>query len=147
VPVLFFFTGSHADYHKPTDDADKINYNGELTVIKYIYQVIERTEKQEKLAFTPTKEPQMSTARFSVTLGIMPDYTYNKGGVRVDGVSDNRPAQKAGLLAGDVIVQLGKQSITNLEAYMQALGTFKKGDSTTVTVKRGNKQQQFKIQF
>jgi len=147
VPVLFFFTGSHADYHKPTDDADKINYNGELTVIKYIYQVIERTEKQEKLAFTPTKEPQMSTARFSVTLGIMPDYTYNNGGVRVDGVSDNRPAQKAGLLAGDVIVQLGKQNITNLEAYMQALGTFKKGDTTTVVVKRGNKQQQFKIQF
>ncbi|SEK73766.1 PDZ domain-containing protein [Chitinophaga rupis] len=147
VPVLFFFTGSHADYHKPTDDADKINYNGELTVIKYIYHVIERTEKQEKLAFTPTKEPQMSTARFSVTLGIMPDYTYNKGGVRVDGVSDNRPAQKAGLLTGDVIVQLGKQNITNLEAYMQALGTFKKGDTTTVVVKRGNKQQQFKIQF
>jgi len=147
VPVLFFFTGSHADYHKPTDDADKINYNGELTVIKYIYQVIERTEKQEKLAFTPTKEPQMSTARFSVTLGIMPDYTYNKGGVRVDGVSDNRPAQKAGLLTGDVIVQLGKQNITNLEAYMQALGTFKKGDTTMVVVKRGNKQQQFKIQF
>lgn len=147
IPVLFFFTGTHADYHKPTDDADKINYTGELAVIKLIYRVIEKANAQEKLSFTPTREPQMSTARFSVTLGIMPDYTYNKGGVRVDGVTDGRPAQKAGLATGDVIVQLGKTSITNLEAYMQALSTYKKGDKTTVTVKRGTKQQTFNIQF
>ncbi len=147
VPVLFFFTGSHADYHKPTDDADKINYTGELAVVKLIYHLVEKANGQEKLAFTPTREPQTSSARFSVTLGIMPDYTYNKGGVRVDGVSDGRPAQKAGLATGDVIVQLGHQSITNLEAYMQALSTFKKGDKTTVTIKRGTKQQTFNIQF
>ncbi|HEU4554109.1 MAG TPA: M28 family peptidase, partial [Chitinophaga sp.] len=147
VPVLFFFTGSHADYHKPTDDVDKINYNGELSIVKYIYTLLEKAEKQEKLAFTPTREPQMSTARFSVTLGIMPDYTYNKGGVRVDGVSDDRPAKKAGLLPGDVIVQLGKNHVTNLDTYMQALGAFKKGDKTTVTIQRGAKQQTFNIQF
>lgn len=147
IPVLFFFTGTHADYHKPTDDADKINYEGELSVIKLIYRIIEKANAQEKLAFTPTREPQVSTARFSVTLGIMPDYTYSKGGVRVDGISDGKPAQKAGLAAGDVIVQLGKQSVTNLDAYMQALSTYKKGDKTTVTVKRGTKQQTFNIQF
>jgi S1-C subfamily serine protease len=77
----------------------------------------------------------------------MPDYTYNQGGVRVDGISDGKPAQRAGLAAGDVIVQLGKQAVTNMEAYMQALSTFKKGDKTTVTVKRGSKQQTFNIQF
>jgi len=77
----------------------------------------------------------------------MPDYTYKQGGVRVDGISDGKPAQKAGLLAGDVIVQLGKHSVTNMDGYMQALAAFKKGDKTTVTVKRGNKQQTFNIQF
>ncbi|HEY0611428.1 MAG TPA: M20/M25/M40 family metallo-hydrolase [Chitinophaga sp.] len=147
IPVLFFFTGTHGDYHKPTDDADKINYTGELSVIKLIYRIIEKANAQEKLAFTPTREPQVSSARFSVTLGIMPDYTYNQGGVRVDGISDGKPAQKAGLATGDVIVQLGKQSVTNLDGYMQALSTYKKGDKTTVTVKRGTKQQTFNIQF
>jgi len=147
IPVLFFFTGTHSDYHKPTDDADKINYTGELSVIKLIYRIIEKANVQEKLAFTPTREPQVSSARFSVTLGIMPDYTYKQEGVRVDGISDGKPAQKAGLAAGDVIVQLGKQSVTNLDGYMQALSTYKKGDKTTVTVKRGTKQQTFNIQF
>lgn len=147
IPVLFFFTGTHGDYHKPSDDADKINYEGELSVIKFIYRIIEKANAKEKLAFTPTREPQVSTARFSVTLGIMPDYTYNQGGVRVDGISDGKPAQRAGLAAGDVIVQLGKQAVTNMEGYMQALSTFKKGDKTTVTVKRGSKQQTFNIQF
>ena len=147
IPVLFFFTGTHSDYHKPTDDADKINYTGELSVIKLIYRIIEKANIQEKLAFTPTREPQVSSARFSVTLGIMPDYTYKQEGVRVDGISDGKPAQKAGLAAGDVIVQLGKQSVANLDGYMQALSTYKKGDKTTVTVKRGTKQQTFNIQF
>jgi len=147
IPVLFFFTGTHSDYHKPTDDADKINYTGELSVIKLIYRIIEKANVQEKLAFTPTREPQVSSARFSVTLGIMPDYTYKQEGVRVDGISDGKPAQKAGLAAGDVIVQLGKQSVANLDGYMQALSTYKKGDKTTVTVKRGTKQQTFNIQF
>ena len=147
IPVLFFFTGTHSDYHKPTDDADKINYTGELSVIKLIYRIIEKANVQEKLAFTPTREPQVSSARFSVTLGIMPDYTYKQEGVRVDGISDGKPAQKAGLATGDVIVQLGKQSVANLDGYMQALSTYKKGDKTTVTVKRGTKQQTFNIQF
>lgn len=147
IPVLFLFTGTHADYHKPTDDADKINYEGELAVIKLVYRLIEKANKQEKLMFMPTREPQISSTRFTVTLGIMPDYTYSKGGVRVDGISDGKPAQQAGLAAGDVIVQLGKQPVSSLETYMQALATFKKGDKTTVTVKRGTQKQTFNIQF
>jgi hypothetical protein len=147
VPVLFLFTGTHADYHKPSDDADKINYEGELSIIKLVYRIIEKANAREKLVFTATREPQMSTARFTVTLGIMPDYTYNKGGVRVDGISEGKAAQKAGLATGDVIVQLGKQQVTNLDAYMQALSAFKKGDTTTVTVKRGTQQKTFNIQF
>lgn len=148
IPVLFFFTGLHHDYHKPSDDADKINYTGELQIIKYIVALVEDVNKKGKLAFTPTREVQMgTTARFSVTLGIMPDYTFSGQGVRVDGVSDDRPAQKAGLKTGDVITKLGEYGTADLEAYMQALGKFKKGQQTQVIVKRGNEELKFDIIF
>ena len=148
MPVLFFFTGLHSDYHRPTDDADKINYTGELRIVKYIYKIIEGTNNIGKLAFTKTRETQTNTsARFSVTMGIMPDYTYNGNGVRADGVSEGRPAQKAGLKTGDVIIQLGEYPTLSLESYMQALGTFKKGDKTKVKLKRGNETMETEVQF
>jgi len=148
IPVLFFFTGLHSDYHKPTDDADKINYTGEVMVIKLIYNLLEDLNDKGKLAFTKTRETQaMGTARFSVTLGIMPDYTFSGSGVRVDGVSDGRPAQKAGLKTGDIIVKLGEYSISSLDNYMQALSKFKKGDKTTVDYKRGNESGQAQVEF
>jgi len=149
IPVLFFFTGLHRDYHKPTDDFDTINYTGELAIVNYIYSLIEKENKQnQKLAFTKTRETQTSsTARFSVTMGIMPDYTFSGMGVRVDGVSDGRPAQKAGIQTGDVILQLGDYNVTSLENYMQALGKFKKGDAAVVKFKRGNDTLEKQVQF
>jgi Peptidase family M28/PDZ domain len=148
IPVLFYFTGLHSDYHKPTDDADKINYNGEVVIIQQIYNVIESLNNKGRLVFTKTRETQTSTsARFGVTMGIMPDYTYAGTGVRADGVSDGRPAQKAGLKAGDVIIQLGENNITSLENYMQALGKFKKGDRTKVKFKRGNETLEATVEF
>ncbi len=147
IPVLFFFTGLNADYHKPTDDPDKINYIGELQVVKYVYQIVEDLNKKGKLAFTKTKEMQMGGPRFTVTLGIMPDYTFSGNGVRADGVSDGRPAQRAGLKAGDVIVQLGDYPVSSLEKYMDALSRFQKGDTTIVRYKRGNDTLQSPVQF
>jgi aminopeptidase YwaD len=148
IPVLFFFTGLHSDYHRPTDDADKINYTGEYRVIKYIYKIIEETNNKGKLAFTKTRETQSTTsARFSVTLGIMPDYAFSGNGVRADGISEGRPAQKAGLKAGDVIIQLGEYPVLSVENYMQVLGKFKKGDKTKVKVKRGNETIETEVQF
>jgi C-terminal processing protease CtpA/Prc len=146
---LFFFTGLHKDYHKPTDDADKINYEGELSIVRYIYNIIEKeNSKNQKLVFTKTRETQTTTsARFSVSMGIMPDYTYAGTGVRADGVSDGKPAQKAGLQAGDIIVQLGDFPTPSLESYMQALGKFKKGDATKVKYKRGNNTAETTVQF
>ena len=90
------------------------------------------------MLFTKTKEQQTGTsARFSVSMGIMPDYSFSGSGVRVDGVSDNRPAKKAGILAGDIITQLGEHKTTSVEAYMQALSKFKKGDQAKVSISRG----------
>ena len=148
IPVLFFFTGLHSDYHKPSDDADKINYIGMLKIIRFIQQMIEADKQDQKLVFTKTREQQTSTsARFSVSMGIMPDYSYTGSGVRVDGVSDNRPAKKAGIITGDIVKQLGEHKTSSVESYMQALSKFKKGDKTTTLVIRGDKELSFEIIF
>jgi hypothetical protein len=148
LPVLFFFTGSHSDYHKPGDDADKVNYTGEWLILKYIYGVIEKTNKKGKLAFTKTREAQAQGRRsFSVSLGIMPDYTFSGMGVRADGISEGKVAEKAGMKTGDVIVQIGDFKVPDVQGYMQALGKFKKGDATKVTVKRGGEEIVFDIVF
>ncbi|MBD0333782.1 MAG: PDZ domain-containing protein, partial [Chitinophagaceae bacterium] len=149
IPVLFYFTGLHSDYHKPTDDFDKINYVGEMQVIKHILSLIDiQHAVANKLAFTPTKENQSFTStRFSVTLGIMPDYTFSGTGVRIDGISEGRPAQKAGLKTGDVITKLGDYPVSSVENYMQALSRFKKGDKTTVYFNRGNEKLSTAVEF
>lgn len=148
IPVLFFFTGLHTDYHKPSDDAEKINYLGMAQIVRFIQEMIENDRTPNKLAFTKTREQQTSTStRFSVSMGIMPDYSYGGSGVRVDGVTDNRPAKKAGILGGDVVKQLGDFKTSSVEAYMQALSKFKKGDKTTAVVSRGDKELTFEIQF
>lgn len=148
IPVLFFFTGLHKDYHKPSDDADKINIKGQTEVVKLIYKVISRAEQSEKLAFTRTREAVMSTkTSFRVSLGIMPDYTFSGPGVRADGISDNKPAQKAGMKAGDIILRVGDFRCNDIQAYMEALSKFKKGDQTTVEVLRGSETLFFDIAF
>ena len=148
IPVLFYFTGLHTDYHKPTDDFEKINYKGALQIVRQINEMIEKLGNRGKLAFTKTRETQTTTsARFSVSLGIMPDYTYSGNGVRTDGVTEGRPAQKAGIRAGDVVIQIGEHQINSMENYMQALGKFKKGDKTTVKYKRGNEILETEVQF
>ena len=117
-------------------------------MVKYIESLVDVTNNQGKLAFQKTRDTQMgTTARFNVTLGIMPDYTFSGNGVRVDGVSDGRPAQKAGIQTGDIIVQLGTYDTTSLENYMQALSKFNKGDKTTVKYKRGEETKQSDVQF
>lgn len=148
IPVLFYFTGLHSDYHKPTDDADKINYGGEEVVVHHVYTVIQGLNSTPKLSFTPTRETQTTTsARFSVSMGIMPDYTFSGTGVKADGVSEGKPAQKAGLQAGDIIIQLGDKNISTLENYMQALGQFKKGEKAKVKFKRGTEILEVTVEF
>ncbi len=148
IPVLFFFTGVHSDYHKPTDDADKINYNGELRVIRYIYSVINAADKKGKLAFSKTRETQSSgRSSFKVTLGIMPDYTYSGGGVRVDGVSEGKLAQRVGIKPGDIILQLGDHKFSDMQTYMETLGKFNKGDATKVKLRRGTEELVIDIVF
>ena len=147
IPVLFFFTGATPDYHKPTDDVDKINFVGEYRIMQYIENILEKTDDNEKIVFSKTREPEMGSAHFTVSLGFMPDYTFSGIGVKVDAIVDGKIAQKIGMKQGDVITELGDYKVTGINNYMTALSKFKKGDATKVTVKRGNDELNFDVEF
>ena len=147
IPALHFFTGSHSDYHKPSDDFEKINYSGEVEVLNLIVKVIEGLEAEPKLAFLTTKNKSMTPRSFKVTLGIMPSYTSDAEGLKVDGVSDGKPAQLAGILGGDVIITMGDYDIKGMQEYMDALTKFEKGQQTVVKVKRNGEMLSFTVTF
>ena len=148
IPVLFFFTGIHSDYHKPTDEAEKINYPGEVQVIKLIYNIAEKMDGMNKPAFAKTRDTQYGEApAFNVTLGILPDYSFSGNGVRIDAISEGRPAERAGLQTGDVIIRLGQYPVNSLQTYMEALSKFNREDKTKVVVNRGTEVKTVDIQF
>ncbi|MEO0311494.1 MAG: hypothetical protein RIQ89_1151 [Bacteroidota bacterium] len=148
IPALHFFSGTHSDYHKPSDDENLINYDGTLRVFKTITQIIIGLNNKGKAPYVKTKDENMSEKMsFKVTLGVVPDYSFTGEGMRIDGVSEGKPAAKAGLLKGDVVIQLGSQLITDMQTYMKALGKFSKGETTTVKVKRGTDTVEKAITF
>jgi len=148
LPVLHFFTGSHSDYHKPSDDWQKINYAGEAEVLKLIAKIIESNQTQSKLAFLKTKSKQQAgRSAFKVTMGVMPSYSSTAVGLQVDGVTEGKPAQKAGIKTGDIIVQLGDYEIKDVYSYMDALGKFEKGQTVQAKVKRGEEIMTLPITF
>jgi len=146
LPVLHFFTGQHEDYHKPSDDSDRINYEGMVKVVRYIERLIDQLDLEEKLAFTKTKDSSDSP-RFTVSMGVVPDYMFDGKGMRVDGVSEGKPAQAAGLQKGDVVVQLGDSTIVDMMSYMRALSAFQKGDSTKVVLERSGQKIETQVKF
>jgi hypothetical protein len=148
LPVLHFFTGSHSDYHKPSDDSEKINADGEKEVLKLIVKIIESTDGESKLAFLKTKSKmQAGRSSFKVTMGIMPSYSSDVEGLKVDGVSDGKPAQKAGMQTGDIIVKMGDHEIKDIQNYMDALGKFEKGQTIPVKVKRNKDVLDLNVTF
>jgi hypothetical protein len=147
IPVLHFFTGQHSDYHKPSDDVDKINFTGEQKVLEYIITLIEATNDLPKLVFTKTASSVSSKTNFKVTMGVMPDYAFEGQGLRIDGVTDGKPASKAGMQKGDIVIQLGSQDIGNMQDYMKALSRFKKGDTAPVKIKRGDVIMSLEVTF
>lgn len=147
IPVLAFFTGQHEDYHRPSDDAEKLNYFGMERISEFIFDVITDLDDNGKLAFRKTKNESSSTPRFRVGLGVVPDYLFDGKGMRIDGVSEDKPAQKAGLQKGDIVIQLGDSTVVDMMSYMRALSAFKKGDQTKAVIQRNGKQVIKKIQF
>ena len=147
IPALHFFTGTHSDYHKPSDDWDKINYEGTALVTTYIFKLLQHLDRQEELTFQKTKGNTRNTPRFKVTLGIMPDYFGDAEGLRVQGVSENEPADKAGMRKGDVIVKMGEYEVKDIMSYMEALGRFEPGEKAEVEVLRDKERKKLHVQF
>ncbi|ULC59678.1 M28 family peptidase [Flaviramulus sp. BrNp1-15] len=147
IPVMHFFTGQHEDYHKPSDDFDKLNYEGMQTISNYIFEVITDLDDNGKLPFRKTKNESEETPRFKVGLGVIPDYLFDGKGMRIDGISEDKPAQKAGLEKGDIVVKLGDSTVTDMMSYMRALSTFNAGDKTKVVVDRSGEKLELPVQF
>jgi len=147
IPVLHFFTGQHSDYHKPSDDSNLINYFGMELISNYIYSIISDLDDNGKLSFKKTKNESQDVPRFKVTLGVIPDYLFQGKGMRIDGVSSGKPAEKAGFEKGDIVIKLGNTDINDMMSYMKGLSKIKKGDKVIVKVKRNNKIFSKKITF
>lgn len=147
-PVLHFFTGTHPDYHKPTDDPEGIMIQGMVDQKEFTHRILDETAKYPKLSFKRTKSAEQKEApRFSVTLGVIPDYLFSGPGLRIDGTTEGKPAAAAGMQAGDIILEIGEFKIEDIYAYMRALGGFKKGDTTQLKVKRGEEIIEMELTF
>lgn len=147
IPVLHFFTGQHEDYHKPSDDTEKVNFAGMEIVSNYIFSIIKDLDSQKKLPFKKTKNESEVVPDFKVTLGVVPDYLFSGKGMRIDGISEDRPAQKAGLQKGDIVVKMGDYEVTDMMSYMKSLSKFEKGQTAKVTIDRGGELKEVEVTF
>lgn len=152
LPVYFFFTGTHPDYHRPGDKVDKINFAGMRKISDFAQELIDvLLTMPEKPHFTrPERSPQR-TMTFSrgqgAALGIMPDYRDDIKGVMVSDVTEGGAAQRAGIKSGDIVTAIAGQSIENIQVYMSIIAKFKPGDKTEVTIKRGKESKNLPIVF
>jgi aminopeptidase YwaD len=139
IPVLFFWTGTHEDYHKPSDTADKINYNDQSRIVAVVAKIVREVDSADKRPrYAVTKSPTVGRSTgFRVYLGTIPNYSDSNDGLMLDGVRDDSPAAKAGLQAGDRIVRLAGRDIRNVYDYTYALGEMKAGEGYEVEVMRG----------
>ncbi|MFI5211892.1 MAG: M20/M25/M40 family metallo-hydrolase, partial [Ignavibacteria bacterium] len=150
IPVLFFFTGLHKDYHRPSDDWDLINSEGEVKVLDMTANVIDYLNSlSEKPGFVKVQvEKKEETNRgFRVTLGVIPDYSSSKEGLEITGVKAGGVAEKAGLQGGDIITKLGQYEIKNIYDYTDALSKFKPGEETEVVYLRGTEEKKITVTF
>jgi len=152
IPVLFFFTGIHPDYHTATDDEDKINYDGMMEISKVVEPIIaEFANVEERLVFETMEEEEQekmqSPSKMKVTLGIMPDYAFDDKGVKADSVIDNRPGQKAGMIDGDIVIKIKDFDIVDMYKYMEALSKIESGAKTQITVLRDKEEIVLDVQF
>ena len=140
VPVLFFFTGSHADYHTPTDTSDKIDAIGEARVVQLVAMCAEKIANSPvKPTFQQIKVPSPGgNPGFRVYFGTIPDYAAQVEGVQLNGVREGSPADKGGLKAGDIIVKFGDKTVKSVYDYTYALQDYKPGDVVKVVVRRGS---------
>lgn len=142
IPVMFFHTGLHSDYHRPSDDADKINYPGTKKVLDYASEIVGTVINQQvKPDFIKVKSQSAGRSMaFNVYIGTIPDYAYNGKGLKITGVNPGSPADKAGLKGGDIITQIGSSKIDNIYDYTDALSSLKAGKEEILVYQREGKE-------
>ncbi|MDX1962727.1 MAG: M28 family peptidase [Pirellulales bacterium] len=156
IPVLHFFTGLHADYHRPGDDVEKINFPGMRRVLQFLGDTaVGIVDAKERPFFTlatkesfhghgdPNAAPAPKGAR--PYFGSIPDLSYNGEGYALQGVAEQGPAAKGGIMGGDVIIAVGENKIGNLADFDSALRKYKSGESVEITVKRGEEEKKFQV--
>ena len=152
MPVLYFSTGAHTDYHTPQDDADRLDYEKEKEIGDFAYNIILDVNKMAvPLAFKESGSKESAGRggrRLKVTLGIMPDFAGSeKQGLRVDGVTKGGPADKGGLLKGDIIISINGMKVRDIYEYMSRLGKLKHGQTISVEVIREEKNEVLLVQL
>ena len=146
IPVLFFFTGVHEDYHRPTDDAELINSTGEEKILNYVFDVANTLADQpEKPDYINVPRKEQSSGGWKVYVGTIPDYSSNSEGFKLSGVSPGSPAEKAGMKANDIMLQFGDKKIENIYDYVYALQEHVPGDVVEVRVKRNSEILTFTV--
>jgi hypothetical protein len=147
VPVLFFFTGSHEDYHKPSDTADRVNYEGEARVVQFVRDIVYRLQSSDKRPTYAVARSEANTRStgFKVSLGTVPSYADSSDGLKLDAVREGSPAAAAGLRGGDKIVKLAGRDVSNLHDYTQALTEMKAGQEYDIEVLRDGQRLSLKI--
>jgi hypothetical protein len=139
LPVLFFFTDLHADYHRPSDTWDKINAPGVETVAEFAADLARRlAARPGPLTFVDAPVPQMASGTRAY-LGTIPDMTGEPGGVRLSGVSAGSPADAAGLKAGDILIGIDADTVANLNDFQNALVKHHPGETVILRVRRGDR--------
>ncbi|MDA1259323.1 MAG: M28 family peptidase [Planctomycetota bacterium] len=154
IPALFFFSGLHGDYHKPSDDADKLDYEGMLAVAWAVSDLLVQLQLAERASFAYLKPAapeggEREVRRAAVWFGSIPDYAASPegGGMQIAGTSPGSPAEKAGLQPGDVILRVGETAVGDIYDFMDALAGFGNGQTIQVTVKRGEKRLELPLTF
>jgi hypothetical protein len=150
IPVLHYFTDTHADYHRPSDDAEWINAEGQARLLQHVARVIQRLDELDKedLPFVEAPgEQRQSMTMSGPTLGVLPDYGFNGTGFRITGVSNGGPAERGGLEGGDIIIKIGEMEIEDIYSYMGVLNKLEKGTTVPVTVIRDGEELVFEVEL
>ena len=146
VPVLFFWTGTHIDYHKPSDTFDKINYEDEARILNLVARIVRDVDGAEKrLTYETAKSEPPRASVFRVYLGTIPNYADSTDGLLIDGVREDSPAAKAGIKPGDRIVKIGTRDVKNVYDYTHALGEMKANQEYVIEVVRAGEKLSLKI--
>ena len=142
IPVMHFFTGTHKDYHRPSDDFDKVNVDGMRRVVDLVAETAEDVAAlPAKPSYLETKRPAMaSSGGDRPYFGSIPVFSQEEPGYALAGVAKDSPADRAGIQAKDIIIKVGESRIGNLEDFDSALRKFKAGDKVPVVVKRAGKE-------